>query len=482
MTIAERASEDASLLKADYVALENDGDEPGATFSLHEAIDDLGFGRFQVLLLFLCGAQMAADSMEMMLLSFLAPAVKEEWSLETWQSSLLGSVVFIGILIGASAWGIVADRFGRRVASLGLTMCSVVFGVASALSPNVWVLMLMRLLTGFAVGGAHVGFSLFAEFLPTKTRGVTLMLVNVFWTIGIVFEAGLAWILLEAYPLGWRYFVAATAMPLALVLLFFMWLPESPRWLLVSGRTEDAMAVMRRLAAMNRRNLPPGVVRVPENADERGRFVDLFSASFRRITIPLWVIWFSTIFIYYGVVILTPEYFEQFAGSDSYMSTFITSLAELPSVFIGAFMLHRFGRKKTMITFFGVCALAEFPLAATVLPANLLVLFAVVSRLAIAAAFNTLYLYTPELYPTFLRSTGFGAASSVSRVAGIITPFVANVLIQVSIVLPVACYGVACVVASIAAVLMPLETQSMALQDSLILPKLLPQSSSEQNR
>eukprot|EP01116_Phalansterium_solitarium_P018599 TRINITY_DN4992_c0_g1_i1.p1 TRINITY_DN4992_c0_g1~~TRINITY_DN4992_c0_g1_i1.p1 ORF type:complete len:300 (-),score=51.97 TRINITY_DN4992_c0_g1_i1:177-1076(-) len=275
---------DTELLLQHGESPDSDGEQ---LFSLREAIDQSGFGRFQMLLCTWCGLALAADAMEMMLLSYLRQAIQHEWQIEPWQASLLTTVVFFGILVGASGWGLVSDKFGRRVAMIGLTSTAVVFGFLSALSTSVWMLMVFRMLVGCAVGGAHVGFSLFAEFLPTKSRGVTLMLTNLFWTAGIVFEAGLAWLLLERYPLGWQYFVGATALPLCVVMLFFFWLPESPRWLLSSGKEQQAVQVLQRVAKTNRRPLPRGRIVVPADLHERGRFRDLFLPSNRGITVPM---------------------------------------------------------------------------------------------------------------------------------------------------------------------------------------------------
>lgn len=84
------------------------------SYTVDEALLLLGFGRFQVLLLAYAGIGWISEAMEMMLLSFVGPAVQLEWDLSSHEESLITSIVFAGMLIGASSWGMVSDHYGRR--------------------------------------------------------------------------------------------------------------------------------------------------------------------------------------------------------------------------------------------------------------------------------------------------------------------------------------------------------------------------------
>lgn len=128
-----------------------------------------------------------------MLLSFLLSEVKYEWNLTSDEEATVGSVVFLGMMFGSYLWGIISDRYGRRFGYLATAIFTGVFGILSAMAPNYSWLLILRTLVGFGLGGAPVAFSLFAEFLPNKTRGISLILIEIFWTIGTVLGAGLAW-------------------------------------------------------------------------------------------------------------------------------------------------------------------------------------------------------------------------------------------------------------------------------------------------
>ena len=102
-----------------------------ANYSVEEALVAMGFGKFQVLVLGYAGMAWISEAMEMMLLSFVGPALSSSWGLSSNQQALLTTVVFAGMLVGAYSWGIVSDRHGRR----SFFFCSF-FLFVSQLLPN----------------------------------------------------------------------------------------------------------------------------------------------------------------------------------------------------------------------------------------------------------------------------------------------------------------------------------------------------------
>lgn len=88
--------------------------EESQTYTVDEALEYVGFGKFQILVLAYAGMGWISEAMEMMLLSFVGPAVQSAWNLSSHEESLITSVVFAGMLIGAYSWGIVSDKHGRR--------------------------------------------------------------------------------------------------------------------------------------------------------------------------------------------------------------------------------------------------------------------------------------------------------------------------------------------------------------------------------
>ncbi|VAI21564.1 unnamed protein product [Triticum turgidum subsp. durum] len=164
------------------------------TYTTDDALSAMGFGKFQALVLAYAGMGWVVEAMELNLLSFVGPLVREEWQVSAQDESLLSSVVFAGMLTGSLAWGFVSDRYGRRTVLLFSALFTSGMGFLSAWSPNYLCLMALRFLVGVGVGGGHVFSSWFLEFVPAQNRGTCVVLFSLFWTIGTILEASLAWL------------------------------------------------------------------------------------------------------------------------------------------------------------------------------------------------------------------------------------------------------------------------------------------------
>jgi MFS family permease len=172
----------------------DEGGGSGRSYTVDDALLALGFGNFQILVLVYAGIGWISEAMEMMLLSFVGPAVQSAWNLSSHQESFITSVVFAGMLIGAYSWGIVSDQHGRRKGFLITATVTATAGFLSAFSPNYISLILLRSLVGLGLGGGPVLSSWFLEFVPAPNRGTWMVIFSAFWTVGTIFEASLAWV------------------------------------------------------------------------------------------------------------------------------------------------------------------------------------------------------------------------------------------------------------------------------------------------
>jgi len=184
--------------------------------SVDEALERMGTGSFQVFLLVAAGMAFAGDSIEVSFLSFLSPCVQADWGLSNVEAASIASVVFAGEMVGAVALGSLADTIGRRPVFLGASLLIFCGGMASALAWDFWSLAATRTIAGFGIGGLAAPFNLLAELLQPKHRGTFLLSIEFFWTLGSMFAAGAAWLLLDAH--GWRWLAVACAVPVLLAL------------------------------------------------------------------------------------------------------------------------------------------------------------------------------------------------------------------------------------------------------------------------
>uniref|UniRef100_A0A182SWY1 Major facilitator superfamily (MFS) profile domain-containing protein n=1 Tax=Anopheles maculatus TaxID=74869 RepID=A0A182SWY1_9DIPT len=410
---------------------------PDDTYTVTQAVNALGFGWFQVKLSLCVGLCWMADSMEMTILSVLGPALHCDWGISRYQQALVTTVVFLGMMLSSTFWGHLSDRYGRK--PVGGYVLLFLYGLLSSVAPSFGWLLLLRGLVGFAIGCVPQSVTLYAEFLPTKQRAKCVVLLD--------------------------------------------WLPESARYHVTSGQSDKALNTLEQIAKDNRRPMLLGRLVVEGPSGSRGSLKALLGSSLRRTTLLLWFIWMSCAFCYYGLVLMSTELFGgknktiidgsmmaddgitidcQPLATTDYMDLLWTTLAEFPGIFATIYVIEKFGRKKTMALQFLFYAGCVLMITVTEVRVFLtIILF--MARGVIAGLFQAAYVYTPEVYPTALRSVGVGGCSALARLGAMATPYIAQVLFQSSIWSAVSVYGIFAACASVACMLLPYETRGADL-------------------
>jgi putative MFS transporter len=442
------------------------------TLSYEEALGGVGYGSFQRRLLVICGLGWAADAMEVLLVSFAMPLMAAEWSLSKAQTGLLATAIFIGMLVGALFWGRLADKIGRRICFVLTIAFYSLFGALSALSPSFEWFLALRLLTGFGVGGAlPVDYGMFSEYLPPENRGRRLVLLEAFWALGSILAALIAWLVAPRF--GWRWMFAFSALPGFILFAVRSGVPESPRFLFSRGRGPEARAVLERVAAVNGTALPEGELSMP-SAKPKSRSADLLAPKLRRTTLLLWLVWFMISIGYYGAFTWLPSWFRAkgFALPSVYLNSFIMALAQIPGYFSAAWLIERWGRRWTLGVYLVLSGAFAWLFALAATPAAVIGAAVLLSFFALGA-WGALYAYTPEAYPTSIRTTGIGAASAMTRIAGAIAPAIGAMVAAGasgaggSLALPLALFAVSYAIAGIGALCLPTESRNVALEDSV---------------
>ncbi len=435
------------------------------SLTVQDAIDAIGFGRFQRRLLLVCGVTWAADAAEILLIAFALPAITAEFEVSRAAGGLLVTATFLGMLAGAWFWGITSDRIGRRVGFQLTVLIFALFGALSALAPNLATLAVLRALTGFGLGGAlPLDFSLYAEYLPRHNRGRNLVLLESFWALGTIVAAGLAVLLIPT--VGWRPLLASSALAAALVVWIRRRIPESPRYLATIGRMQDASDVLAQVAHTNGRRLPPGELVRPAPGPRPG-LATLWDPRLRTTTAMLWAAWFAISLGYYGVFTWLPTVFvnQGFTFLASYQNTFILALAQIPGYLSAAWLVERWGRRPTLAAYLTASGVFTYLFAVASGTAALVTAGALMSFFSLGA-WGALYAYTPEVYPTEIRATGMGAASSMTRIAGALAPLIGGLLLPVSLSAALSVYAGAFIAGGLAVLTAGRETRNQALADT----------------
>lgn len=401
---------------------------------------------------------------------FIATTVSEFSLVCSWKplKQMIQTIYMGGVLAGAIVFGGLSDKFGRRSILIWTYLQLGILGCSSALSPSYSAYCIFRFLSGMAVSGIIInGVSLKVEWIPTKQRTVVGTLSSFFFTFGQLVLAGLAYWLRD-----WRKLQVVVCLPQFVSFAYSWWYCESARWLMLNNRSEDALKALKRVARTNGKHdvaekLTVEIIRShmkKELESQRSTYtaVDLVrTKAMRRISVCLVVVWFSTSFAYYGIVMDMQKF-----GVSIYLVQVIFGAVDVPSKLLALGMLSVLGRRITQALCLSISAAVIF--ANIIVPSEMQTLrttLACLGKAFTSASFTTVYLYTGELYPTVIRQTGMGLVSTMSRVGSMAAPAVL-ILDEVLPSLPSLVYGGAAVVATGFAFFLP-ETLNVHLPDTI---------------
>ena len=433
--------------------------------TIDEALTQGGAGRFQRRLLGIFGLVWAADAMQVIAIGFTAASIAASFGLSVLQALQTGTLFFLGMFVGATLFGRIADRIGRRKVLLLTVTCDAVFGIASVFAGDFTTLLVLRFLTGMAVGGTlPVDYAMMAEFLPPRNRGRWLVWLEGFWAVGTIVIALTAWIAhLAGAAEPWRWIFAVAAFPALIGIGLRFWVPESPMYLLRRGDEPGARAVIDRvLVANGSRPLADDarLVAPPAPGADQG----LFGPELRRRSLGIFATWFLVSLSYYGVFVWLPSELVKggFGFVRGYGFLVLMALAQVPGYALAAHGVERWGRKPTLQIFLLLSA-AGCLMFITATGPWLVAAALLLMSFALLGTWGALYAYTPELYPTGLRGTGMGTASAVARVGGLLAPSLLGVVVARGFGLAVGVFAGLLLLAALATLFIPTETRDSAI-------------------
>jgi len=407
---------------------------PGSASTLPtraERLNRLRFGREHGKLLVGSGIGWALDAMDVGLISYVMAALAASWQLENTQLSWIGSIGFVGMMIGASVGGLLADRLGRRnVFALTLLVYGLATG-AAAFSAGIAMLIVLRFVVGLGLGAElPVASTLVSEFAPQRIRGRMVVWLESFWAVGWIMAALLGYFLVPkqmgGWP-GWRWALLVGLVPAFYALVVRRGLPESVRFLESKGRLAEAERSVRLFEKHSDVaadvEFDVAVAQTPLSIDSSPEKISIFSPLLRKRTIALWSVWFFVNLSYYGAFTWLPTLLFRQGHSlvRSFEYTLIITLAQLPGYAMAAWLIEKWGRRPTLATFLLGSGVAAGLFGLQNSTAGILLAGMALSFFNLGA-WGALYAIGPEIYPTAMRGTGTGAAAAAGRVAAIIAP------------------------------------------------------------
>ncbi len=220
-----------------------------------QRMDRLPWTRWHWLIVLSLGTVWILDGLEVTIKGAVGASLKDSIGFSTVQVAGSASIYILGAISGALLWGYLTDRFGRKKLFI-ITLGVYLVGVTITATAGLWVpdgqatyiwFAVGRLLTGFGIGGEYSAInSAIDELIPARVRGTVALLINGSYWLGAALAAGLGYFYLSALPssTGWRVAFATGGVLAFAILLLRFFVPESPRWLLIHGRDEEAENVV----------------------------------------------------------------------------------------------------------------------------------------------------------------------------------------------------------------------------------------------
>lgn len=382
-------------------------------------IDDLPIGRFHLKIAGLTFGAHFTDGYILGLIGIAFTLLSPQMQLDAFWQGLIGASALIGLFMGSLFFGWISDKVGRQkiflISFVLITLASVMqFYAETAMS-----LFLCRVLIGIGLGGDFsVGHAMLAEFSPKKHRGVLLGSFSVIWTFGYVAATFVGTAMLSLGDDAWRWMLASSAIPAAMILIARIGTPESPRWLVNQGRVDEARAIVRKHLGAN--------VELDEtrSTETRSGYAVLFSREYRKRTAFNCLFFVCIVMPYFAIYTFLPSILQKMGLAEGFGTELMLNMLLILGALIGIWCTVKFSRRGFLINSFIILAVALFTLA--VLPSSaafLMVLVFGLFTLVLSAVSNLVGVFPAESFPTEVRASGIGLATAVSRLGSAVSTF-----------------------------------------------------------
>ncbi|XP_025209233.1 solute carrier family 22 member 21-like isoform X1 [Melanaphis sacchari] len=392
-----------------------------------------------------------------------------------WKLSMVGTVNSIGQFIGIPLAGFISDKYGRKFILIIGSVTSAILGTARSFTADYYSFLLFELLDSMASSGVYAAtFVLGLELVSPKSRVTVSTLMGCFYPMGAVIMGFAAYMILD-----WRIMLRVLYLPGLLILGYAWYVPESMRWLQTQNRIEDMANVLSKIAKSNGKTLPSSVKEAliantlanaeATNTPDESQLscVKLISKIFSSKEIFLRLIncsfcWTTITLVYYGLSLTSVEF-----SGNKYLNFMLVNAVEVPAFLTSWYFMEHYSRRNTQalsFIFSGIGCIAVNMVNNDYVWVKLILFLS--SKYAITMSFNTMYVFTAEMFPTELRMSLFGIASMFGRMGSMFAPQMTLLSAYFGTYVPIMLFGIISFMAGALAFLFP-ETKDQKLPDTV---------------
>ena len=393
--------------------------------------------------------------------------------------AMWGTTYTAGQLFGALIGGPIGDKIGRKKSIILYEVIHIIAMIGGAVSPNIYVLYVFRLLQGLALGALLVVlFAGFTEYVPGKNRGTWSSRTSFIGNWAHPICNGIALIIVStgvSMNANWRIqFMIPSILSIIACIFILKKFPESPRWLESQGRYEEAEAIMskieKEIEASTGKPLPEVVVEEPKEV-KKLPYSALFKGKLLKRTIVGSLVLIGMNTIQYTLMNWMPSLLNQM-GYDTSKSQFMTMFGLFGApfgIFIASLIMDKLPRKVMGVLLLGgmaVLGIATGLLADKLGMTGLIVMTFLLNTVIYMYVCYASAVYVPEMWPTSAKLSGSGFSNAMGRVSNIFFPFLVT-----SIAANVGAYGVFILLAIVSAIIavavifLGVETRGESVED-----------------
>lgn len=403
------------------------------TVDVSGVIDEQPLSRFQIKVIVLCAAALFMDGFDVTSMGYVAPSLSKLWGLKPGALGPVFGAGLAGLMVGALVFSPLADRLGRKAVIVASALLFGAFSLLMPLAETLDQLFWLRFAAGLGLGGAMPNaIALTSEFLPKRLRSLLTMVMFFGFSLGSGLGGAISALLIRNY--GWKaVFVFGGAVPLALVPVLLLALPESIRLLTLRGSAGSRVAaLLTRINPSLRYDAAATRFVAGDESADRGFPVKLLFRDGRAVvTLLFWVMFFVNLLELYFLANWLPTVAHN-AGLSEQQALVATGLIHIGGIF-GTLVLGRLIDKTNpyavlaatyamggvFVACIGLSAAGAMLLMSVTFCAGFCIVGAQISANALAANY----------YPTAMRATGVGWALGVGRIGSVVGPVVGGIII-----------------------------------------------------
>lgn len=410
--------------------------------------------------LFWCTLIILFDGYDLVIYGVVLPRLMEAWQLSAETAGYLGSSALVGMMFGGTILGSLADKFGRKRMIIICMFIFSFFTVLNGFARTPTEFAVLRFLAGLGIGGVMPNaVALMSEYSPKKIRSSMVAIMFSGYAVGGMLSAVLGiWVVPK---FGWEVMFYIGGLPLLLLPLVALYLPDSLAFLLQRGDKAQVRELIRRLEPREQFDDDAELI-LDIAKKEKAPVIELYREKRGLSTTMFCTCFFMSLLMSYGLSSWLPKLMHMagYGFGNSLMFLFALNVGAILGALSGGWLADRFQLKPVLSAFFFLGAVALFMLGFPN-PQPVLYLLVTIAGAASIGASILLYAYVAQYYPTMIRSTGIGWAAGIGRIGAIVGPIMGGTLLsmQLSHQVNFLAFSIPAVIAAIAVLLVQTRYQ-----------------------